>query len=180
MKDPLISEELLTTARACSAEVNVSRRSESADPEKLEETLALVRALAGEGSSSEHSRGSWSATDPEKLEETLALVRVLSGEGNGSANAPPHDSGKLYLIKRIRFLGRNVPVLCQNENGPCPLLAICNILLLRGSIQIHPDISCISSEELIEEVMGTIESSGGLGSGLSRSGLGNINVSSGW
>jgi hypothetical protein len=164
----MTSDELLATARACSAEVNASR-SESAgvDPEKLEETLALVRALAGEGSGREHARGSWSATDPEKLEETLALVRVLSGEGNGSiSNAPPHDAGKMYLIKRIRFLGRNVPVLCQNENGPCPLLAICNILLLRGSIQIHPDISCISSEELIEEVMGTIESSGfGLGRG---------------
>ncbi len=164
MKGLLISEELLATARACSAEVNVSGSESAVDPEKLEETLALVRALSGEGSSIEHVRGNWSATDPEKLEETLALVRVLSGEGNRSANAPPHDSGKMYLIKHIRFLGRNVPVLCQNENGPCPLLAICNILLLRGSIQIHPDISCISSEELIEEVMGTIESSGfGLG-----------------
>ena len=31
-----------------------------------------------------------------------------------------------YKIKRISFLGRfNVPVVVQNQNGPCPLLAIC-------------------------------------------------------
>ena len=27
----------------------------------------------------------------------------------------------------------------QNENGPCPLLALANVLLLRGGIEIHPD-----------------------------------------
>lgn len=36
----------------------------------------------------------------------------------------------------------------QNENGPCPLLAISNVLLCRGKITVHPDFSHISSEEL--------------------------------
>jgi len=31
-----------------------------------------------------------------------------------------------------------VPILCQNENGPCPLLAIGNVLLLQSNISIHP------------------------------------------
>ena len=36
----------------------------------------------------------------------------------------------------------------QNENGPCPLLALSNVLLLRGSITIHADISTISFRDL--------------------------------
>lgn len=31
----------------------------------------------------------------------------------------------IHVIKRIDFLGRRVPIVLQNENGPCPLLAIC-------------------------------------------------------
>jgi hypothetical protein len=29
-----------------------------------------------------------------------------------------------YKIRRITFEGKKLPVLCQNEGGPCPLLAI--------------------------------------------------------
>jgi len=35
--------------------------------------------------------------------------------------------------------GNELPILMQNENGPCPLLALANVLLLRGGIEIHPD-----------------------------------------
>lgn len=50
----------------------------------------------------------------------------------------------VYKLKRIDFFGRKVPVALQNENGPCPLLAIANILLLKKQIQLSehaPDIS---------------------------------------
>lgn len=55
-----------------------------------------------------------------------------------SANIP------VYKLKRIDFFGRSVPIALQNENGPCPLLAIANVLLLRKQIQLPehaPDIS---------------------------------------
>jgi hypothetical protein len=32
-----------------------------------------------------------------------------------------------HFVKHITFLGRDVPILLQNENGPCPLLAICTL-----------------------------------------------------
>ena len=41
-----------------------------------------------------------------------------------------------YRLKRISIRGRSVPVVMQNENGPCPLLAIANVLLLRNQIQL--------------------------------------------
>ena len=54
-----------------------------------------------------------------------------------------------YRLKHIEFLGRQTSILCQNENGPCPLLAICNALLLRSQIHIHADVAEVSLSELI-------------------------------
>ena len=42
----------------------------------------------------------------------------------------------------------------QNENGPCPLLAVANALLLRGAISVHEDIASISFEELTSLIAG--------------------------
>ena len=56
-------------------------------------------------------------------------------------------NGPVYKLKRIDFFGRTVPVALQNENGPCPLLAIANVLLLRKQIELPehaPDISQVS------------------------------------
>ena len=37
----------------------------------------------------------------------------------------------------------------QSENGPCPLLAICNVLLLRNQIRIHADVGRVSFSSLV-------------------------------
>lgn len=57
-----------------------------------------------------------------------------------------------YRLRKIVFKGRTVPILMQNENGPCPLLAICNILLLQGQLHIHTDYSEVPSEKLLQDV----------------------------
>lgn len=31
----------------------------------------------------------------------------------------------VHKTKTIQFLGRTTPIVLQNDNGPCPLLAIC-------------------------------------------------------
>jgi hypothetical protein len=59
------------------------------------------------------------------------------------------DDNNFFRLKAIPFGQRLVPILAQNENGPCPLLAIANALLLRGSIEIHPDHPQVSYEELV-------------------------------
>jgi hypothetical protein len=48
--------------------------------------------------------------------------------------------------------GDKVPFLMQNENGPCPLLAITNVLLLKRKILIHPDLAYIDFRYLIQLV----------------------------
>ena len=41
-------------------------------------------------------------------------------------------------------------ILCQNLNGPCPLLSLCNVLILNGVINIHPDYENISLEMITQ------------------------------
>ncbi|PNX66035.1 protein FAM63B-like [Trifolium pratense] len=38
---------------------------------------------------------------------------------------PPPLKDVFYKTKSIRFLDRTVPIVLQNDNGSCPLLAIC-------------------------------------------------------
>ena len=57
--------------------------------------------------------------------------------------------GFSHRVKRMDFLGRRVAVVLQNENGPCPLIGIANVLLLRGTLKIHEDRSEVNTEQLI-------------------------------
>ncbi|KAL8216665.1 hypothetical protein R6Q57_023502 [Mikania cordata] len=58
----------------------------------------------------------------------------------------------LHKTKLIQFLGRNTPIVLQNDNGPCPLLAICNVLLLRNNLNLSSDVAEVSQEKLLSLV----------------------------
>jgi ubiquitin carboxyl-terminal hydrolase MINDY-1/2 len=62
------------------------------------------------------------------------------------------DSTDNYRIKDIIFFGSARRILLQSKNGPCPLLAICNILLLRNVLKINGDTRYISFGELVAMV----------------------------
>ncbi|XP_040986176.1 ubiquitin carboxyl-terminal hydrolase MINDY-2-like isoform X1 [Juglans microcarpa x Juglans regia] len=55
----------------------------------------------------------------------------------------------VHRTKLIQFLGRTTPIVLQNDNGPCPLLAICNVLLLRNNLNLSPDTVEVSQEKLL-------------------------------
>ncbi|KAK1374438.1 ubiquitin carboxyl-terminal hydrolase MINDY-1-like [Heracleum sosnowskyi] len=57
-----------------------------------------------------------------------------------------------HKTKLIQFFGRSTPIILQNDNGPCPLLAICNVLLLKNNLNLSPDIPEISQERLLSLV----------------------------
>jgi len=53
----------------------------------------------------------------------------------------------------VDFAGRRVPVVMQNQNGPCPLLGIVNGLLLRGALQLRsPGAGEVTLEALLAMV----------------------------
>ncbi|KAI8053842.1 hypothetical protein BDF22DRAFT_681587 [Syncephalis plumigaleata] len=73
---------------------------------------------------------------------------VLNSRDNAAINE--------YQLKAIEWWDplieqtRHVRIITQNENGPCPLLAICNILILRGELDILPsDRPTVTTEYLI-------------------------------
>ncbi|KAL2902290.1 Ubiquitin carboxyl-terminal hydrolase MINDY-1 [Bienertia sinuspersici] len=55
----------------------------------------------------------------------------------------------IHKTKTIQFFGRTTPIILQNDNGPCPLLAICNVLLLRNQLNLNSDITEVSQEKLL-------------------------------
>ncbi|XP_005393956.2 PREDICTED: protein FAM63B, partial [Chinchilla lanigera] len=56
----------------------------------------------------------------------------------------------VYHIKWIRWKDESTPVITQNENGPCPLLAILNVLLLAWKVKLPPMMEIITAEQLME------------------------------
>ncbi|XP_018415424.1 PREDICTED: protein FAM63B-like, partial [Nanorana parkeri] len=56
----------------------------------------------------------------------------------------------VYHIKWIRWKEQSTPIVTQNENGPCPLLAIMNVLLLAWKVKLPPMIEMITAEQLME------------------------------
>lgn len=74
----------------------------------------------------------------------------MAAQATGAAGT--FGSELSYLIKRVHFFRREVPIIVQNKNGPCPLLAIANILLLRNQLQLHQDAGEISDSRLMSLV----------------------------
>ncbi|XP_061872346.1 ubiquitin carboxyl-terminal hydrolase MINDY-1 isoform X2 [Colius striatus] len=54
-----------------------------------------------------------------------------------------------YCVKWISWKGERTPVVMQSENGPCPLLAIMNILLLQWKVKLPPQKEVVTAEELM-------------------------------
>ncbi|MBN3274924.1 MINY1 hydrolase, partial [Polyodon spathula] len=54
-----------------------------------------------------------------------------------------------YFVKWISWKGMKTPIVTQSENGPCPLLAIMNVLFLRWKAKLPAQTEVISVEELM-------------------------------
>ncbi|NWY91758.1 MINY1 hydrolase, partial [Loxia curvirostra] len=88
-------------------------------------------------------------------------------EGVSPPAEPPRAQppGDFYLVKWILWKGQRTALVTQSENGPCPLLAIINILLLqwkaswggsggdpqiaRGGVKLPPQTEVVTAEELM-------------------------------
>ncbi|XP_078440314.1 FAM63A-like protein (DUF544) [Wolffia australiana] len=79
-------------------------------------------------------------------------VQELSVDGRGLAAGDEQVKSVFYKTKVVEFLGRSAAIVLQNDNGPCPLLAICNVLLLRNVIELSLDDSEVSQQKLLSLV----------------------------
>ncbi|KIK88463.1 hypothetical protein PAXRUDRAFT_831809 [Paxillus rubicundulus Ve08.2h10] len=70
-----------------------------------------------------------------------------------------HSSqAEVWYLKEILFgprdSKRRIKIITQNFNGPCSFIAICNILVLRGNIEILPYDRSTVSYELLSQLVG--------------------------
>ncbi|XP_061883816.1 ubiquitin carboxyl-terminal hydrolase MINDY-2 [Entelurus aequoreus] len=90
----------------------------------------------------------------EGLEErglALALQSDLGLDGTKATCSKDRVAGQsIYHIKWIQWREENTPIITQNENGPCPLLAIMNVLLLAWKVKMPPMMEIITAEQLME------------------------------
>ncbi|XP_056268288.1 ubiquitin carboxyl-terminal hydrolase MINDY-2 isoform X2 [Pseudoliparis swirei] len=87
--------------------------------------------------------------------EDRGLALALQGEhgADGTKTSCPKDRAagqSIYHIKWIKSREENTPIITQNENGPCPLLAIMNVLLLALKVKMPPTMEIITVEQLME------------------------------
>ena len=91
-------------------------------------------------------------TPPPSTTSTTTPVLVSPGEVplavSSTTTTTVSNKGLEFRLKVISFFRREVVILCQNENGPCPLLAIVNVLLLQGRLHISTDRSYLSLADL--------------------------------
>uniref|UniRef100_A0A7N4UZ14 Ubiquitin carboxyl-terminal hydrolase n=1 Tax=Sarcophilus harrisii TaxID=9305 RepID=A0A7N4UZ14_SARHA len=94
---------------------------------------------------------------PEEEEEESAsrgAAPLCQEEGEAAqvlaASKERFPGQSVYHIKWIQWKGENTPIITQNENGPCPLLAILNVLFLAWKIKLPPMMEIITAEQLME------------------------------
>uniref|UniRef100_A0A3P8UGS6 Ubiquitin carboxyl-terminal hydrolase n=1 Tax=Cynoglossus semilaevis TaxID=244447 RepID=A0A3P8UGS6_CYNSE len=81
----------------------------------------------------------------------LALQTEYGADGTKTSCSKDRTAGQsIYHIKWIKWREENTPIITQNENGPCPLLAIMNVLLLAWKVKMPPMMEIITAEQLME------------------------------
>ncbi len=134
---------------------------EEEDEEEEEESLEEVTI-----STSDDDPLSAALAMAEELGHTAQAAAAATSRGGGggggdkcpvntttttTTSLPLVDLNQEYHLKWIRWKGAlKLPVVTQNANGPCPLLAIINVLLLRKNIEFPPMIEIITAAQLME------------------------------
>jgi hypothetical protein len=67
-----------------------------------------------------------------------SIVKNPSPEPERKVIEVKEKDNDFHIIKWIEFNHERLPILLQNANGPCPLLAIANILLLTKQVKDLP------------------------------------------
>ncbi|XP_077446027.1 ubiquitin carboxyl-terminal hydrolase MINDY-1 isoform X2 [Stigmatopora argus] len=81
---------------------------------------------------------------PGSKDNELAETSATAGDAGMAPTVPEY-----YLVKWITWKGKKTPIITQSDNGPCPLLAIMNILFLRWKAKLPAQTEVVTTEELM-------------------------------
>ncbi|XP_041835726.1 ubiquitin carboxyl-terminal hydrolase MINDY-2 isoform X2 [Melanotaenia boesemani] len=83
--------------------------------------------------------------------QAVVLQSEFGADGTKTSCVKDRSAGQsVYHIKWMKWREENTPIITQNENGPCPLLAIMNVLLLAWKVKMPPMMEIITAEQLME------------------------------
>ncbi len=111
------------------------------------------------------------ASQPQKPAATTTATSSRPPPPSASVQPAGASEEAQWSLKDIFWQGRECKIITQNQNGPCSLIALCNILLLRGELQITPpDRPVVSysylSQLLAEHLLTKVGTEGFGGEGL--------------
>jgi len=90
------------------------------------------------------------ASANEEKSKVGACARSSDDEVDNVSTAFDTGDKNIYQVKWIEFGLRQSAIITQNENGPCPLISIVNILLLRGKLSLPEGAEIVAAEQLLE------------------------------
>ncbi|XP_057683576.1 ubiquitin carboxyl-terminal hydrolase MINDY-1 isoform X2 [Corythoichthys intestinalis] len=122
------------------------------DPDLSEETMMTTaespKEADGVSSSPQSASGAEERAPAEEApgskDDAVAGSSIITGDAGMGAMAPEY-----YLVKWITWKGKKTPIITQSDNGPCPLLAIMNILFLRWKAKLPAQTEVVTTEELM-------------------------------
>jgi hypothetical protein len=80
---------------------------------------------------------------------TTNPISTTTNNNNKPVAQAPVAINDSYEVKRLEFMGKKVPILLQSKNGPCPLLAIANQLLLSNLISFPEHTEDVTLDNLV-------------------------------
>ena len=92
---------------------------------------------------------------PVQEDDCTPPLRSVKEVGSASPLKPIQEKdidNCIYHLKWIMWHDKKTPIVTQNENGPCPLIAISNILLLRGKIILPSVMEIITAKQLMDYI----------------------------
>lgn len=139
------------------SENNDSTSEVSPTKEDLNTNFSEKTDISGQGASHIDETSEIGSTSEQAIHEDegsdVATGNKDKTEGAESATDPEKQVlESSYHIKWIKWKGINTPIITQNENGPCPLLAIVNVLLLQRRINIPSLQEIVTSGQLMEYI----------------------------
>lgn len=73
---------------------------------------------------------------PQLSEDVSAHTAASSSTAHSPETHAVDPSDVVHKIKKIKWQDIEVPIITQNNNGPCPLIAIVNVMILKVSIRL--------------------------------------------
>lgn len=115
--------------------------------------ISLVATVSGENLDSKTSDDIASTSDvPDQRSDPLSPSAAGIEKSDSSRNTQVDEMKNVHHIKWIEWSDGRSPIVTQNENGPCPLLAIFNVLLLSKRITLGEGVEFISSSQILSRV----------------------------